>query len=328
METSRLVIPAAEEVLNRYFPVLDHGFVALKDYMGGDLSVEESARVSYGGGTRQVSDGRTLLRYLLRHRHSSPFEMVEFRFHIGLPIFVMRQLIRHRTANVNEYSGRYSVMPLMFYTPEREQVCSQSKKNKQGRAEPVGQEKYYRFWRRTEDQRQRAAINYAEWVNEIDIARETARLDLPLSTYTYCYWKIDLRNMFNVLALRCDSHAQWEIRVFADIMAGIVQALCPLSFEAFQDYQQTAVTLTQVELQALHVMAIGAVSWNNSDSFLKSDAEAYLCKSGCTKREIAEFWEKLKPIPKRDYSLDLSKSKDGEYFKRMVESHAVEVPTA
>lgn len=172
METKRLTVPSAEEIVDRYFPVLDHGFVALKDYMGGDLAIEESARVSYGEGTRSGSDTRNLLRYLFRHRHSSPFEMCELRFHIGLPIFVMRQLVRHRTVNLNEYSGRYSVMPLMFYTPGVSELKHQSKQNKQGGGQTVDRSTYESFMTRTQWVRDNAKECYTNALHD-DIARES-----------------------------------------------------------------------------------------------------------------------------------------------------------
>lgn len=331
MDTLRNVVPAAEEVIDRYFKVLDFGFVALKDYMGSDLAVEESARVSYGGGTRKMSDTRTLLRYLFRNRHTSPFEMTELRFHIGLPIFVMRQLVRHRTANLNEYSGRYSLMPMMFYTPDQDKVCGQSKKNRQGRqgAVPLSEEDYGQYWLKTQTQRGMAARNYREWVDELDIAREIARIDLPLSTYTFCYWKCDLRNLFNFMGLRSDPHAQWEIQAFSDVICGIVQRLCPLSFEAFQDYQQTAVTFSQVEMQAIRLVAahhVSPIAWENPPDFVKGPVDTLMTDYGCTGREVAEFWDKLKVRGKRDFSLDVASSQSGEYFMKLVQDHAVEVP--
>lgn len=329
METRRICVSEAEEIIDAYFPVLDHGFVALKDYMGSDTSVEESARVSYGSGTRQISDTRTLLRFLFRHRHTSPFEMVEMRGHMGMPIFVMRQLVRHRTANLNEYSGRYSVMPMLFYTPEREQVCRQSKSNKQGRSEPLDEAAYGEFWRKSQTQRGMVAGHYSQWITEEDIARETARMDLPLSTYTYCYWKMDLRNLFNVLSLRSDPHAQWEIRQFSDVLAGIVKRLCPLSFDAFQDYQQNSVTFTQTELAAIRLMFgyhVSPIIWESPPIKFRNEINEYLESKGCSKREASEFWEKLKIKPKRDFSLDLSQAKSGEFFRQQAETHAVEVP--
>ncbi len=187
LETKRPTTPAAEEILGGYFPVLDHGFVALVDYMGSDDSVERAARVSYGYGTRQSSRTRGLIRYLRRHRHSTPSEMVEFKFHCAMPMFVARQWIRHRTASVNEYSGRYSLMPLLFYSPDGQHFQHQSPTNNQGRGELASTTLHAEALERWEDIRGRAAGAY-EWMVGEDVAREIARIDLPLSTYTQWYW--------------------------------------------------------------------------------------------------------------------------------------------
>src|SRR5690349_19446800 len=206
--TRRPVSPGAEELLGLYFPVLDHGFVALVDYMGTDACIERAARVSYGYGTRQVSKTRGLLRYLRRQLHTTPSEMVELKFHCSMPMFVARQWIRHRTANVNEYSGRYSLMPMLFYTPSEEQLQTQSRVNNQGRSgEPVPVEQYREALRRWEEIRSASRSTY-EWLTGEEIARELARIDLPLSTYTQWYWKVDLHNLLHFLKLRVDAHAQ------------------------------------------------------------------------------------------------------------------------
>lgn len=320
--TKRLVIPEAEEILHQYFPVLDYGFVALKDYMGGDTSVEEFARNSYGKGTRKVSDTRNLLRYLFRMKHSSPLEACEITLHMGMPIFVMRQLVRHRTASLSEVSGRYSEIPMLFYTPNSENVCHQSKKNKQGREVLLGEEEYGDFWRKMQTERGMIANHYKEWVNGQDIAREIARIDLPLSTYTYCYWKCDLRNIFNLISLRSDSHAQWEIQQYSDTIAGIVQRWCPILFEAFQDYQQTSVTFSQAEMGAIRLLSnyhVSVISWESPSAFMMNSIREYLMEKGCSKREVEEFWEKIKVKPKRDFELDLSQAKSYEYFQNLVE---------
>lgn len=325
MDTKRLVVPDAEEVLGRYFPALDHGFVALHDYMGGDLAVEESARVSYGGGTRKVSDTRTLLRYLFRNRHSSPFEMCEMRFHLGLPIFVMRQLVRHRMANLNEYSGRYSEMPMMFYSPNQEQVCVQAASNRQGRAVPVSNREYLDYTCHARQVRLSSSNAYKATL-ENDVAREIARIDLPLSMYTYCYWKCDLRNLFNFMSLRSDPHAQWEIQVFSDIICGLVQRVAPLSFEAFQDYQQGSVTFSQVEMSAIRAISnfhTSPVSWTNPPQDIKKIVSDDLLNDGCGKREVDEFWNKIKLRTKKDYTLNLESARDGEYYRKMVAEHAI-----
>ncbi|NIP81529.1 MAG: FAD-dependent thymidylate synthase, partial [Gemmatimonadetes bacterium] len=217
-QTKRPTIAAAEEILGGYFPVLDHGFVALVDYMGSDEDIERAARVSYGYGTRKVSQTRGLVRYLRRHKHTTPSEMVELKFHVCMPIFVARQWIRHRTANVNEYSGRYSLMPLLFYTPGSDDFALQSADNKQGRLPRGADPELYReAVQRWEATRRRAADDY-EWLVGQDVARELARIDLPLSTYTQWYWKIDLHNLLHFLTLRADPHAQYEIRAYAEVM--------------------------------------------------------------------------------------------------------------
>jgi len=235
----------------RYFPVLDHGFVALVDYMGTDACIERAARVSYGYGTRSTNQTRGLIRYLRRHLHTTPTEMVELKFHCCMPIFVARQWIRHRTANVNEYSGRYSLIPMLFYTPEQEQLQKQSQSNNQGRSGQLVDESVYpSATDRWSKGRQEARGNY-EWLTQQDIARELARIDLPLSTYTQWYWKIDLHNLLHFLKLRVDSHAQREIRKYGEVMAGIVRAVAPLSYEAWIDYEVGGARLGRMELDAL-----------------------------------------------------------------------------
>ncbi len=218
--------PKAEEILDKEFRVLNHGFVRLVDYMGGDESIVQAARVSYGKGTKSVSEDRTLIRYLMRHQHTTPFEMVEFKFHVKLPIFVARQWIRHRTANVNEYSGRYSIMPEEFYVPEETAIKYQSQSNKQGRDnEEVPPEIRKRVLEILLKEQKSAFDGYQEML-DYNIARELARINLPLSLYTQWYWKIDLHNLFHFLKLRMDKNAQFEIRVYAEKMAEIVKNSC------------------------------------------------------------------------------------------------------
>ena len=276
---------AADDLLDREFRVLDHGFVRLIDYMGGDESIVQAARVSYGKGTKKVSEDRGLIRYLLRHRHTTPFEMVEFKFHVKLPIFVARQWIRHRTANVNEYSGRYSVMKEEFYIPPEEEIRFQSAVNKQGRAEeevpPELKRRFVEFLRKIQ------ADSYAEYAAlvEAGLARELARGGLPLSLYTEWYWKIDLHNLFHFLGLRLDRHAQQEIRAYAAVMAEMVQAVCPLAYEAFLDYQLQAVHFTGPELAILRPRLT---------DFCPSEDE--LASGGLSKREAREFLEKLEKV--------------------------------
>ncbi|MYC91378.1 MAG: FAD-dependent thymidylate synthase, partial [Gemmatimonadetes bacterium] len=302
-------VPAAEEILGGYFPVLDHGFVALVDYMGTDDSVERAARVSYGYGTRKVSATRGLVRYLRRHLHTTPSEMVEFKFHCAMPMFVARQWIRHRTASVNEYSGRYSLMPLLFYSPEQDQFSLQSATSNQGRAPgSVSPEFYREAMRRWEDVRSRAADDYGWLVGE-NVARELARIDLPLSTYTQWYWKIDLHNLLHFLTLRVDDHAQWEIQEYGRVMAGMVKRVAPLSYEAWVDYQVMGDKLSGGEIAALsRLVAADAdgVAARTGAGLTNAD----LARLGLSGREIRELKEKLVPREVPDYDLDLTQMRD------------------
>lgn len=240
-----------EELIGKEFKVLDHGFVRLVDVMGEDSSICQSARVSYGKGTKTVREDRTLIRYLMRHLHTSPFEMVEVKFHIRLPIFIARQWIRHRTANVNEYSGRYSEMTDEFYLPDITQIRKQSNINKQARSEEeldysVSESIVYNM-------QTSQTASYAEYKSYVEqgVAREIARINLPLSAYTEWYWKIDLHNLFHFLRLRMDSHAQFEIRVYAETIAEIIKQIFPMSYEAFEDYILNSVTFSSAELSIL-----------------------------------------------------------------------------
>ena len=311
METKRPTNPAAEEILGGYFPVLDHGFVALVDYMGGDDSVERAARVSYGYGTRHRSKTRGLIRYLRRHRHSTPSEMVEFKFHCAMPMFVARQWIRHRTASVNEYSARYSLMPLLFYTPPADQFALQSAANNQGRqGDPADPALYRRAVERWEALRHSAADAYG-WMVEEEVAREIARIDLPLSTYTQWYWKIDLHNLLHFLSLRADPHAQWEIREFANVMAGMVKRVAPLSYEAWLDYDLGARPFTRFERAALaRLLATdGEGVRGREGAALSNEALAELGLSG---REIREFKAKLEEPVVQEFDLDLATMRSAE----------------
>lgn len=271
-----------EDIIGKEFKCLDKGFVRLVDIMGGDESIVQAARVSYGKGTKTVSEDRNLIRYLMRHRHTSPFEMVEYKFHIKLPIFVARQWIRHRTANVNEYSGRYSIMPDEFYIPSPEDVRTQSRTNKQGRSdEPIPEDIAKEF---IEDLTQSQNLLYEKYNYYLskDIARELARINLPLSTYTEWYWKIDLHNLFHFLELRLHPTAQFEIREYAKIIAEIVKITCPIAYEAFEDYRLNAVTFSALELKIL----------KNMIQYKLPTFEEML-EMGLTKREVEEFFTKL-----------------------------------
>ena len=319
METKRTVIPAAEEILGGYFPVLDHGFVSLIDYMGSDESIEQAARVSYGYGTRKSSQTRGLVRYLRRHRHTTPSEMVELKFHCAMPMFVARQWIRHRTASVNEYSGRYSLMPLLFYKPDYDDFAIQSASNRQGRDEsPAPREVYEEAVRRWEEVRSLSSDAYG-WLVEEDVARELARIDLPLSTYTQWYWKVDLHNLFHFLSLRADSHAQWEIQEYARVMAGMMKRVAPLSYEAWLDYEFGGEHVSYGELEVLRrLIEAGDDHLRVRDgSFL--DVEA-LKECGLSKREAIELVEKLRPVERPDFELDLSRMKPPEEFQSRMQA--------
>ncbi|RKY48560.1 MAG: FAD-dependent thymidylate synthase [Candidatus Neomarinimicrobiota bacterium] len=254
---AHVVNPGAEKILDKEFKVLDKGFVRLVDYMGGDERVVQSARVSYGKGTKTVREDKALIDYLMRNRHTSPFEQVVLTFHCKMPIFVARQWIRHRTARVNEISGRYSVLENEFYLPDKGQVRLQSKINRQGRSDeevpPELQEEVLRIL--IEGQR-RAYQDYEELI-EKDIARELARINLPLSLYTQWYWQIDLHNLFHFLELRLDYHAQWEIRQYAKVIAEVTKKVAPMSYEAFEKHVLNAVRFSGEELKALKNMLQG-----------------------------------------------------------------------
>ncbi|HKJ02796.1 MAG TPA: FAD-dependent thymidylate synthase [Longimicrobiales bacterium] len=304
METKRPTAPAAEEILGAYFPVLDHGFVSLVDYMGSDEDVERAARVSYGAGTRKVSQTRGLIRYLRRHHHTTPSEMVELKFHCAMPMFVARQWIRHRTASVNELSARYSLMPLLFYTPPRDQFALQSRSNNQGREGGAPPEVYREAVERWERMRAEAGDAYG-WMLEQDVARELARIDLPVSTYTQWYWKIDLHNLLHFLTLRVDARAQWEIRQFARVIAGMVKRVAPLSYEAWVDYDLESRTLTRGDRLVLATLLQADADGLRPRAGAAAGAED-LKEAGLSNREIAELAEKLQAPGHPDFELDLS----------------------
>ncbi|MFH1373124.1 MAG: FAD-dependent thymidylate synthase [bacterium] len=277
----------ADTLLDREFKVLDHGFVRLVDYMGDDAAIVQAARVSYGEGTKKVSEDRGLIRYLMRRRHTSPLEMVEFKFHVKLPIFVARQWIRHRTANVNEYSGRYSVMKQEFYVPQPDDIRYQSTVNKQGRSEEeVPDELKQKVVEYLQKSQSDAFENYQELI-DTGLARELARIGLPLSLYTEWYWKIDLHNLFHFLRLRLDAHAQWEIQQYAKVMADIVKDICPLAYEAFVDYSLSAAFFSGPELKALRPYLENV-----------TDKIEDLVSVGLSQREARELLDKLDKIRK------------------------------
>ncbi len=321
--THRPTAPAAEAILGKYFPVLDHGFVSLVDYMGTDECIERAARVSYGYGTRRQSQTRGLLRYLRRHKHTTPSEMVELKFHCCMPMFIARQWIRHRTANVNEYSGRYSLMPMLFYTPSAEQLQTQSAANNQGRSgEAAAPELYEEAVRRWNQGRSASASTY-EFLTEHELARELARIDLPLSTYTQWYWKIDLHNLLHFLTLRVDSHAQWEIQEYGRVMAGMLKRVAPLSFEAWLDYDVCGRPLSRMELDVVRRL-IRAESGGVRSTAGQVSAEE-LAGAGLSGREVSELLAKLEPQATPDFELDLSQAKSAEHYQQLF-SEAVSAP--
>jgi thymidylate synthase (FAD) len=246
--TKRVTSPELEKILYEALPVLDHGFVRVVDYMGDDTSIVQSARVSYGKGTKKVSTDSGLIKYLMRHRHSTPFEMCEIKYHVKLPIFVARQWIRHRTANVNEYSARYSILDKEFYLPAKENLAAQSRNNRQGRGDLINSEQANDILKILKEDAEKNYNDYEIILNERHngtivneskkgLARELARMNLTLNTYTQWYWKTDLLNLLNFLSLRADDHAQYEIRAYADVMIDCLKKWVPITYEAFMDYR-------------------------------------------------------------------------------------------
>ena len=289
-QTSRVTAPELESILYKPIEVLDHGFIRVIDYMGDDTSIVQSARVSYGKGTKQISNDKGLIKYLMRHRHSTPFEMCEIKFHIKLPIFIARQWIRHRTANVNEYSARYSILDKEFYIPSPENLAAQSATNNQGRGDALTTEEASNVIDILRRDAEQTYSNYETLLNEnssgetIDdnkagIARELARMNLTLNTYTQWYWKIDLNNLLHFLALRADGHAQYEIRVYADAMLEIVRKWVPLTYAAFEDYRVGGTEVSAKEINLIKKLIKGEkVSFE---------------EEGLSKREWAELQRKF-----------------------------------
>ncbi|MEE8336715.1 MAG: FAD-dependent thymidylate synthase [Dehalococcoidia bacterium] len=266
--TRRATVPALEELLYEPLPVLDHGFVRVIDYMGDDAAIVQAARVSYGRGTKRSRQDAGLIRYLMRNWHTTPFEMCEIKYHVKLPIFVARQWIRHRTANVNEYSARYSILDNEFYLPAPEQMAAQSSSNRQGRGELLSPEDAARVHDLLREDAERAYGHYEELLNEDadgnardparqGLARELARMNLSLNFYTQWYWKIDLHNLLHFLWLRNDAHAQYEIRVYAEVMLETVQRWVPLAYDAFSDYRTAGAQLSGKGLAVVRKLLAG-----------------------------------------------------------------------
>ncbi len=246
--TKRVIAPELEKILYEAIPILDHGFIRVVDYMGNDSSIVQAARVSYGKGTKKVNTDAGLIKYLMRHWHSTPFEMCEIKYHVKLPIFIARQWIRHRTANVNEYSARYSILDKEFYLPSSEHLAAQSQNNRQGRGDVLEGEQAKKILDLLKSDAERTYGNYEQMLNErydgtvidenkIGLARELARMNLTLNTYTQWYWKTDLLNLMNFLRLRADDHAQYEIRAYAEVMLDTLKKWVPITYGAFMDYR-------------------------------------------------------------------------------------------
>ncbi len=281
-QTIRETSPALEEVLYEAIPVLDHGFVRVVDYMGTDSAIVQAARVSYGSGTKQVNQDAGLINYLMRHRHTTPFEMCEIKFHIKLPIFVARQWIRHRTANVNEYSGRYSIMDKEFYMPKQEHLAAQSTQNHQGRGDVLTGTEAERALEILKNDAVNAYGHYEELLNGNEdgdvfdenkqgLARELARMNLPVNYYTQWYWKIDLHNLMHFLALRADAHAQYEIRVYAEVMLDLFQKWLPITYKAFMDYRVGGAEISAKGLDIIRRMIAGEKVTQETSSMSKGE---------------------------------------------------------
>ncbi|MBP5519769.1 MAG: FAD-dependent thymidylate synthase [Treponema sp.] len=251
------IVPEAEAILDKEYPVLDKGFVRLVDYFGGDQRIVQSARVSYGEGTKTVSQDGALIDYLLRHQHTSPFEQVVMTFHVKMPIFVARQWVRHRTGRMNEVSGRYSIMKDEFYVPQADKVAPQSKDNKQGRSnEAFDKSTAEKIINQLEAGQKEAYENYSELIDN-GLAREIARINLPLSLYTEFYWEMDLHNLFHFLKLRLDSHAQYEIRVYAEVILEMCRKVAPMATESFINNMNNGVNFNGEEMDALRKVLAG-----------------------------------------------------------------------
>ena len=267
-KTIRPVAEGIEKILYQVFPALDHGFIRVVDYMGDDQAVVQAARVSYGKGTTRVSEDRGLIRYLMRHRHSTPFEMCEIKLHVKLPMFIARQWIRHRTASINEYSARYSVLDKEFYIPAAKDLAVQSLSNRQGRGEVLSEKNSKEALDMLKRDAEKCFDTYEYLLNEksngeiIDenregLARELARINLTLNTYTQWYWKTNLHNLMNFIYLRADSHAQYEIRVYADIIYEIMKAWVPITAEAFNSYRSGSIELSAEAMKVIKIMIAG-----------------------------------------------------------------------
>ena len=289
-KTKRVTVAELENILYEAIPILDHGFIRVIDYMGDDTSIVQAARVSYGKGTKKVSTDSGLIKYLMRHWHSTPFEMCEIKYHVKLPIFIARQWIRHRTANVNEYSARYSILDKEFYLPSLENLAAQSQSNRQGRGDVLTGEQAKKVLDLLKKDAEQTYDNYETMLNErydgsvidekqVGLARELARMNLTLNTYTQWYWKTDLLNLMNFLRLRADHHAQFEIRAYADAMLNTVKKWVPITYEAFMDYRVGGTEISSKGKKVIQKLISGE----------KVDID----KSGLSKREWNELMSVL-----------------------------------
>ena len=281
--TKRATVKKLEKILYKSFKVLDYGFIRVIDYMGDDSSIVQAARVSYGKGTKRLNQDKSLINYLISHRHSTPFEMNEIKFHVKLPIFVARQWIRHRTANVNEYSARYSILDKEFYIPKDKDLKPQSKSNNQGRSGKLNMDEVKNYSKIIKENSRIGFENYSKLLNENQegekiensrdgLARELSRMTLPLNAYTQWYWKIDLHNLMHFLSLRFDPHAQFEIRVYAEIMMDILKRWVPLTYEAFINNRLNAITISSDGIQYLKSLLNGKGSKPKSISKRELDS--------------------------------------------------------
>jgi thymidylate synthase (FAD) len=273
-KTRRVVAEGLEDRLYEAIPVLDHGVVRVIDYMGDDAAIVQAARVSYGQGTRQARDDAGLIRYLMRHWHSTPFEMCEIKFHVKLPIFVARQWIRHRTANVNEYSARYSILDREFYIPAPDALAAQSTSNAQGRGDVLEGAEAARVLEILKGDSARAYEHYEQMLSQEGqqgLARELARMNLPMNIYTQWYWKTDLHNLMHFLRLRADAHAQYEIRVYAEAICDIVRAWVPSTWQAFEDYRLTAAQISGPGMACLRRMLAGEAVTQETSGMSKGE---------------------------------------------------------
>ena len=272
--TLRAVAPGMENHLYKVAPVLDHGFVRVIDYMGDDAAICQAARVSYGKGTKSVQNDEGLIRYLMRHWHSTPFEMCEIKLHVKLPVFVARQWIRHRTANVNEYSARYSILDREFYIPKPNALAAQSVVNNQGRGHLLEGAEAVRVLDILKSDSNRAYDNYEAMISDEGqdgLARELARINLPTNIYTQWYWKVDLHNLFHFLRLRADPHAQFEIRVYADAICEMVRDWVPAAYGAFEDYRLGGAVLSAKGLDCMRRMLAGGPVTQKTSSMSKGE---------------------------------------------------------